>query len=402
LEVVSYGEVDPLTEFFDSIRSPLTKKMYTKRLDLFLKHLKMDGDTLKQRAKAFAEKARSDPQWATYQINEYMRFQKSRSEKGEITESTLANFWKPVKLFCDQNDIILNWKKILRRVPAGRRFSNDRVPTREEILQILQYPDRRIKPIIFTMVSSGIRVGAWDYLQWKHVEPIEKKGELIAARLTIYAGEESDEYRTFISPEAYKALKEWMDLRASHGEKISGESFLMRDLWDATSMGKGCATKGFASMPKQLKTVGVTRLIQRALRASGFRQGLPPGKRRYEFSALHSFRKFAKTAYERHMKSLSAEMLLGHDVGLHANYDRLPETDLLNDYLRALPELTFFETPKPSEDIESLKAKNQDLESRLVEMERQLAEDRKKAVEDREEMRELLKLIRGNVVGDEC
>ena len=34
------------------------------------------------------------------------------------------------------------------------------------------------------MVSSGIRIGAWDYLQWKHVSPITNdKGEIVAARL---------------------------------------------------------------------------------------------------------------------------------------------------------------------------------------------------------------------------
>ena len=45
----------------------------------------------------------------------------------------------------------------------------------------------------------------------------------------MYAGE-SDEYYTFITPEAYLSLKEWMDFRKDYGEKISGESWVMRDL----------------------------------------------------------------------------------------------------------------------------------------------------------------------------
>lgn len=153
-----------MQEFYDSIRSPLTKDRYEKRLDLFLRHIKADGATLRQRARAFTNHAKLDPGWATQIINEYMRYQKGRVESGQIAASTLANFWKPIKLFAEQNDILLNWRKILRRIPSGRQYANDRVPTREEIMQILSYPDRRIKPIVLTMISSGIRVGAWDFL----------------------------------------------------------------------------------------------------------------------------------------------------------------------------------------------------------------------------------------------
>ena len=72
------------------------------------------------------------------------------------------------------------------------------------------------------MVSSGIRLGAWDYLRWKHVKPInESDGEIIVAKLDVYSGD-VEEYYTFITPEAYTALKEWMDFRASYGERIMG------------------------------------------------------------------------------------------------------------------------------------------------------------------------------------
>jgi hypothetical protein len=37
--------------------------------------------------------------------------------------------------------------------------------------KLVEYPDRRIKPIVYTMVSAGIRIGAWEYLRWKHVIP---------------------------------------------------------------------------------------------------------------------------------------------------------------------------------------------------------------------------------------
>jgi hypothetical protein len=34
------------------------------------------------------------------------------------------------------------------------------------------------------MASSGIRLGAWDYLRWKHIIPMNnEKGDIIAAKI---------------------------------------------------------------------------------------------------------------------------------------------------------------------------------------------------------------------------
>ena len=61
----------------------------------------------------------------------------------------------------------INWKKISRGIPRGRHAANDRAPTLEELRKLADYPDRRIKPIISLMVSTGIRIGAFDSIQWK-------------------------------------------------------------------------------------------------------------------------------------------------------------------------------------------------------------------------------------------
>jgi hypothetical protein len=77
------------------------------------------------------------------------------------------------------NDIVINWKLVATGMPRGNHAANDRTPTLDEIIQILKYPDVRIKPIILTIISSGIRIGAWDYLQWKHIVSITKIDEVI-------------------------------------------------------------------------------------------------------------------------------------------------------------------------------------------------------------------------------
>ena len=82
-------------------------------------------------------------------------------------------------------------------MPKGRKYANDRAPTIEEIRKMLEYPDRRIRPIIYTMASSGMRLGAWDYLRWRDISPMIKDGKIIAGKITIYA-EEDEEYFSFI------------------------------------------------------------------------------------------------------------------------------------------------------------------------------------------------------------
>ena len=102
------------------------------------------------------------------------------------------------------SDLPIPWKKITRGLPKGKKYADDRIPTIEEIRKVVDYPDRRIRAIVYTMASSGIRIGAWDYLCWSHIRPIERNGEIVAAKKIVYAGED-EEYFTFISPEAFRA-----------------------------------------------------------------------------------------------------------------------------------------------------------------------------------------------------
>ncbi len=51
------------------------------------------------------------------------------------------------------------------------------------------------------------------------------------------------------NPEAYNALKEWIYLRSSYGEKIIGESWIMRDMWKITNITYG-AKLGYAKTCK--------------------------------------------------------------------------------------------------------------------------------------------------------
>jgi len=330
---------DPMTMFLYALKAPETKRQWPGRLKIFFDFLKLDGITIEEKAKEFMIKARQRPQWAQDILMKFIAFQIERASRNEISETTISNYYKATKLFCEMNDLSLSWKRIRRGLPQGRKAANDRAPTLEEIQKLVEYPDRRIKPIIYTMTSSGIRIGAWDYLRWKHVIPITNGlGEVIAAKLTIYPGDR-EEYYAFITPEAYNALKEWMDFRAGYGEKITGESWVMRDIWQTTNIDYG-AKLGLATCPKRLKSSGIKRLIERALWEQGLRQPLTRGVKRHEWKAAHGFRKFYKSRTEQVMRPINVEITMGHDIGISASYYKPTEHEVLEDYFKAVDLLT--------------------------------------------------------------
>ena len=97
------------------------------------------------------------------------------------------------------SDIAIAWKKINRSLPKLEGLPMTVLQTIEEIQSICQYPGRRIKGIVFRMASSGIRLGAWDYLCWGHIEPILVDGNTVAAKILVYAGD-NEQYLSFITP----------------------------------------------------------------------------------------------------------------------------------------------------------------------------------------------------------
>jgi hypothetical protein len=332
------GENDAYSLFVYAIRSPTTKDTYLRRLRIFFNHIRLmsNDESMEVRCKHFADRAKAEPKWTFSKVIEFLQFQKERVENKEISSATLRNFVKAIKLFCEMTDIELKWKKITRGLPKTRRYADDRAPTLEEIQKIAEYPDRRIKAIVYTMASSGIRLSAWDYLQWGHIKPFEENGEIVAAKAIIYPGD-TEEYYTFITAEAYHELRKWIDYRRNAGEEINGKSWIMRWKWD-TKKGN---SRGLVTAPRKLETIGIKRLINDALWAQNVRNKSQLSGRRYEFQADHGFRKWFKTRCEMAgMKSINIEILMGHSIGISDSYYRISENDLLQDYLKATDLLT--------------------------------------------------------------
>jgi integrase len=276
--------------------------------------------------------------WLEHERLKFFRLQNQRAERNEISTETIKNYLKPVKLFCEMNGVTINWKIISKGILRGSRHSNDRPPTKEEINKLLEYPDRRIKPIVLVMISSGIRVGSWNYLKWGDITPIEKNGNIISAKIKVFNTKTNRYYFSFITLEAYNAVKEWFDFRQSFGEKITSESWLMRNLWQMKSQRYGNYL-GLAKYPKRFSVDGIRMLINDAWKIQGVRDK-NENDNRYPFKSLHGFRKFFETECQKVIESINVSILMSHDTGIAQHYYKPKGEELLEDYLKASDLLT--------------------------------------------------------------
>ncbi len=356
---------NPLSLFLSMLNAPESKRQYPKRLQVFFKFLSLEGDVETQ-SKIFVntfKKDNDDNRTLQKQLIWFAGSQKERVNNKELSPSTVPNYFKAIKLFCQANNLDnkVNWKVVSKSYPKGLQASDDRAPTLEEIQKLIEFPDRRIKPLVLILVSSGIRIGAFETLVWKHITPkFNKSNEIIAAKIIVYPNDR-EKYYSFLTPECYNSVKEWMDYRVACGESITKESFVMRDIWQNGDM------EG-AKNPKPLNSFAITRLLNRAWQAQKIRPQLQKGEKRHEFKTAHGFRKYFKTQTEQaRISSAMIEIMMGHSLGVSSSYMKPTEDSLLNEYLIAIDYLTVNQTVVLIN--KSLKKQEETIRNSLKEME---------------------------------
>lgn len=179
--------LSPYQKFIYALNAPESKRQYPRRFQVFLNYLKINELTIEEKTNSFYKQIeQKGASWLECELLKFFTTQNQREERKEISTETIKNYLKPIKLFCQMNNTMINWKLISKGIKKGNRHSSDRPPSIEEIEKLLKYPDRRIKPIVLVMISSGIRVGSWNYLKWGHITPITKNEVIVAAKIKVY------------------------------------------------------------------------------------------------------------------------------------------------------------------------------------------------------------------------
>jgi integrase len=310
----------------------VSKEQYLNSMRQFLVYSNQTPDELvresKKRPKAFT--------------NQFVTFIDKKAK--ETSPSTAALIRNSLKKFLDTNSVTgIDWPYIDDCIPEKKRYGSDRAPTVDEIRRMVNAADLRLKCIILFLSSSGARIGAIPSLRWGDVAEVKTQG-LQLAKVTIYRGEK-EQYDTFITPEAFEHLLEYKRYRENIGEKVTPQSPVFVTALNVDDF-----------KPERIRPLAsdtVKLLLGRLMKQLGFRQVLSEGKnaRRFEFKTAHGLRKFFKTKTENAgVNRLDIEMMMGHNIGVQASYNKPSESEMAKEYAKAINELTIINRQTPSED----------------------------------------------------
>jgi hypothetical protein len=98
---------NPMTVFTYALKAPESKRQYPRRLKIFFDYLDLEGN-LQQQAEQFYLKAIDNYAWVEESLMAFIAYEKERSKNGEISDSTIPNYYRATKLFCEMNDKYTN------------------------------------------------------------------------------------------------------------------------------------------------------------------------------------------------------------------------------------------------------------------------------------------------------
>ena len=253
----------------------------------------------------------------------------------------MRNYAFGVKKWLDLSGVKVNWSKI--EMPASTiTREEDRAPTKEDLKRLLNHASSsRDRAVIYVGTSSGLRIGTllslkvgdvdFSYPDVARLTVERKRGRKFGSKRSRSAGRY---FVTFITPEAKKALKQYLEEREAAGEDLAKESPLIGDAYH----------KG------QFQTVeGYERVWARLLKRAGLAQ-----KSQTWFKLhIHTLRKYFRSNCVG-VDASYRERWMGHKgLYLDMSYFKAEELLHLTEYRKAIPHLTIYALPMGEKKLRS-------------------------------------------------
>jgi integrase len=280
-------------------------------------------------------------------IRDYITFLKVDRQ---LSSNSVNLYVAAIAHFYAMNNMVLNWRRLSKFKGKKRLRVEDKPYSKEQIQQLLDFADLRLKCIILLMSSAGLRRGAIPLLRVGDLERIDKYS---LYKISVYK-KESEAYFTFCTPECTKALDQYFDYRARLGEKISSESLVFRKEFNSLNVAK----------PRPLAVESISWLMNALLDKSGIRPRSETNRQRTSVMQCHGFRKYFETTSRlAGMDLLLINRCMGHSSGLEDSYLKLSDEQVLegNDkmigYIGAIDDLTINEENRLKRKVEILEVK---------------------------------------------
>lgn len=349
-DVKSVGNADPLVLFHQGNRSLETDRTYTHMLQRVLCKICEDmlSGTFEERVSEFVRRSRADPEWCRDMMLGMSRIMRERTklpagDPYRMSPSTISTYFAPVKKLLDMNDVTITWKRIYMTFPEKNVKSDTHGWTHEEISRLLVMAESaKYRAVILLLASSGIRKGGLRLL-WKDFTPIysngnalseSENGRPVCVAVRVYRGS-TEEYNTFITPEAWEVMQEWRTVWASEvGRQPNPDD---------------PAFKRNGVFPRIVGQGAIKAGIDRIIHRSGLRESHDTDGKRYCVPAMHGFRRFWNKTVKDTMSNDSPvssltkkEYMMGHSgmTAMDRNYYHTNILELAKEYINAVPGLT--------------------------------------------------------------
>ena len=319
--------------FQEFLKSKESIKTYTWTLGNFIKyHNLKDYDSIVQIKKPELQKLIE-----TYVIH----------LKKTIGPNSVSTYGNHIKTFLEANDIDLNWRRIKRLYPAKVKRSGSSAYLTQDIKKMLDVTKSlRNKAVIHFLASTGVRIGALPELKIKHLRDMPLGCKMV----TIYE-DSTEEYQTFLTPEASQALEETFEQRRKRNEILTEESPLFRSRY---LLG--------AAEAKPITKPSLQAILRRAINNTTIRGQKKNG--RYKEQLAHGFRKRFNTILKlnKQVNDNVIEKMMGHKRGLDGTYLVLTPEQLFEEFKNGIMDLTIDSTERQKIKIEALENENSELE----------------------------------------
>lgn len=323
--------------FINALNSEVTKRNYHQALLRFITHYSYSIQDIDELVKLPVQGIES------MIINRIIDMQ----QQEKLSVSSVTMIINALQHFYSMNDIILNWKKVRKFVKTDVPRTTDEAYTHEDISKLMAVSDSRMKMVILIFASTGIRVDALHSIKLRNLTKIDSHN---LYKIVIYEGY-NEQYLTFCTPECTSVIDSYLDYRRRSGEILNDNSYLVRELFDSQDLLQ------VKKRSRHVSTSTIRNTINAQVLKAGIREASleHSNRKRHKKALVHGFRKFfTNQLVNSKVNPEIREMLLGHKIGLASAYYRPTEEEMLNEYLKAVDNLTINEENRLKRKVEKL------------------------------------------------